>query len=1564
MRETNLNLSPYFDDYDVSKRFQQILFKAGETVQTRELMQMQDILMDQIESFGSNIFRNGSPVVRGDFTVQTRLKSIQYTLATGTLPTNVDTTLPVTIVGATSGVEATVTKFTPNGAFIEITKKGASGEVETFIGGEALNFVQDSNTIASAVETSQGLGSFARVEAGIYFIRGIFLRVDTQEIILSETDNVSAEVGLTVTEEIINSTIDNSLLSNASGTVNFRASGADRLRFTLTLAQQAVDAVNADFVRLALVNTGTIEDISSESEYSELERTLAQRTFEESGNYSVTPTEFEIREHLNDGTNGGVYTASEGGDTNKLVAVVEPSISYVRGFRNENDTERFVEFPKSRETTVANNSVTPAQYGSTVSLINCQGVPVLNNNVLYNLRNSGGDVIGTMRVFSSLKTGSNSYSLIARDINFTSSGWSSVTSITAVDGGANFSGTPRVQGILEGSSNTLIFPLPFSGVRTLEPSGTTDTTYTVTDDYVTTLNSEGVATISAPFGSQFIGTFTLFSVALADGSGGELSVNYTLVGTPLGSGIQIDAGTGNANASIRAVLVAAKNTSGSRTKTLTTAIDTITVTSTTREYLLTNVDGVSITALNIDGVDYANSFRLNSNQTDYSYERSSIEAIGAIPAGTLTVEYQYFQHGEGDYFSVDSYSGVDYNSIEGYTSSNGEVFDLRDSLDFRRTITGSGSDSGSIASPQSTIQADIEYYLPRFVALYIDADGVFDASVGVSAVSADKAQVPENSMLIADLYVPSWTPTTDSVVTFPVDNTRFTMRDIGKIERRVVNVESTVSLNLLETSAANLQVVDPDTGANRFKNGIFADPFLDFRLIDTDQSEASIDDANGGRLRPQVETIGVNLVHNTGGTVKDGMVSAPITTTVSFSSQSFATQSINVNPHAAFSWAGFIDLSPNRDFWVDTVYSAPKIINQTSNHRGSNREGIVYGKWARSSQGRFRFGVTQERGRTETVFTEWTTTRSAGDDILSTSLIPFMRAVDIEFTAKGLRPFTRVYPWFGGRAVPELCSPQGGALGDPLVTDAQGDLIGTLRVPRNSGFTTGEKSFILVDNANDPNDTLGRTTFSTASFSSSGTLVRRQRKTLRIRHLGVTQRKTIEYRRVDPIAQSFAVEQTGGIFCGGVDIYMRTKATTIPLTVEIREMENGIPTDEVIARTVLTPAQVNTSNDGSAATRVNFAPSVYLEGGEEYCIVLLANTQEYEAYIAEMGGTVIGSTQTVAKQPHTGVFFTSSNGSTWTPAQTQDMKFNLVRESYNTTPSYATFRATDTDTTKALKSNPLSSVAGSNVLTVDYPAHGCRVGDNITLTGVLPDAGLSSSVLNTSLSVSEVVDFDTLRVTLGETALTSVQFGGFEVFAAGGVLVNLVNINVDYTEFERAKPTFEFRYRLSSSRTISDWIQFTPGTDILLPEEGSYRSRDDIEVRALLNNNGILSPQIDTYGFTATLTSFRLDSNLEIFNYVTKPIALDNPSTSGRFFVGALLPSGSEMKVFIRFEGSDVWEEIPPQNAIVSSSSTFTETTYDLGERTAFASFRLRVGLKGSRVNPPVLRDIRGVVLA
>jgi hypothetical protein len=1573
MRQTDLNISPYFDDNDPAKRFYQILFKAGQTVQSRELNELQDILLNQIESVGTNLFKNGSVVVPGNFVVQTKLLSIGFVSVDASILAATDNLL---VRGETTGIEAKVTYIssgTTTYAFCDIVKSGSDNETQDFTIGETLTFYYlDTNEAEVLVETTTltetGIGSYATVDEGIFFVRGMMVRCEAQEVVLSNTENVSVDVGFTVLEEIITSNEDTDLLSNALGTPNARSPGADRLKLTLTLGFKDTATENPNFLTLATINSGNVVSMLSEVQYNEIMKILAQRTYEESGNYSVNAPSFEIREHLLENDNGGVYDAASGGDESKVVVVVSPAVHYVYGYRIENSTPKFVEMPKSRDTATANNAATASIYGSLVDLQSTLGTPIIDANILYSILDATNAEIGTFRTMSANKQSTNACRLVARDITFnTGKSWSNAVKVTATKNSAVFTGTLVTKGILNGGSPSLILELPYSGIKSLQSSGTTDTNYSFTSDYSVTLNASGVGVVIAPSGTTFLGTFSQFITSLQDGSGGEILPTYTLIGTPVGSSIQIDCGVAYANQDVKAMLLAQKSTSAPRTKKLTTTIESLVVNSTDLTYTLSNPDIVEITLVTQAGVDITSQFTYWDGQTDFSYENGTITSSEALADGTISVEYSYYAHSAGDYFCVDSYTDASYGDIPSYTDSVGNVYDLRDCIDFRKSYNGSQYTVAYIASPSSTLLADIEFYLPRYTSLYVNSDGDFGVALGVSSQTPDLPDLPENAMKLIDFYLPSWTFSTNDILQFSVSNKRYTMKDIGNLEKRIENVEYYTSLSLLEMDANSIQVIDPDTGNDRFKNGILADPFIDFRLVNTDDAEtfASIDD-QAGRLRPLVDTIGLNMQYVSGGKNLDSMISASTGTAAVFASQPYATRSINVNPYAVFSWAGFISLSPSRDFWVDTIYNRDKIINVTENTRGSAKAGVVYGKWSRLNNGTFRFNTSQSRVATITSFTEWTTSTTS-EATVKTELIPYMRSIEIAFSAKGLRPLTRVYPWFSNRNVSAYTKPTNGTYGGSLVTDSAGNVSGVFRVPNTSAmkFSTGTSAFVLCDNATNVSDSNLRSTFANASFQSGGTAVVKQRTTVQTRVLGVTTRTEIEYQEVDPIAQSFTVDHAGGLFLEKIDLFFATKAKSIPVTLEIREMENGLPTHDVIGRVTLNPSQVNTSISANVATTFTFAPAVYLKDGGEYAIVILANTQEYNVYIAQMGEKVINSANTVSTQPHTGVFFTSSNGSTWSPQQLQDLKFKAYRSVFNTAEQTITFKPTQGAQIRSLKSNPLTATSGSAVVEVYTEFHGTQSGDTITLSGLEAGAGFTTAQLNKSHQVTEVVDFNTVKITLTSDATSTGSFGGSSAYSVARNLIDLVNVAADYSVYDGTSIKFEYNYRLAGTRALAGWTEFIPGSDTLVPEEGSLYDTTDFSIRVTIQASSYLSPQLDLHGFCATLSAYYVDQTEELMSMVSRDVYLDNPSTSAKFFISSLLPSGASMKFYMKTltDVESDWIEINPNSPLLNGS-TFVENEYDLPDQSEFIGVRYKVTLTGSRTNPPALKDIRGVILA
>ena len=273
-QKTNLNINPFFDDFDKNDNFYRVLFKPGFPVQARELTQLQSILQNQIESFGSHIFKEGSMVIPGNINYNAEYNSVKIN------PDHLGIDVTVytkqlhgkRLRGQTTGIVAVVNdcRFPTDGSeytdvtlYVKYVQSGTDNSIASFEDGEVL-IVEDTftygNTTISAGETiaslisenATAIGSLASIGQGVFFVRGTFVDVEKSDIILDPyTNTPSYRVGLTILEEIISAKDEKSLYDNAKGFSNFAAPGADRLRITATLSKKALnDYDDKSFVEL------------------------------------------------------------------------------------------------------------------------------------------------------------------------------------------------------------------------------------------------------------------------------------------------------------------------------------------------------------------------------------------------------------------------------------------------------------------------------------------------------------------------------------------------------------------------------------------------------------------------------------------------------------------------------------------------------------------------------------------------------------------------------------------------------------------------------------------------------------------------------------------------------------------------------------------------------------------------------------------------------------------------------------------------------------------------------------------------------------------------------------------------------------------------------------------------------------------------------------------------------------------------------------------------------------------------------------------------------------------
>ena len=451
-QKTNLNISPYYDDFDKAKNFYKVLFKPGSPVQARELTGLQSILQNQVESFGKHIFKEGSMVIPGGIEYDTSYFSckinpnhlgIDVSIYLDNVISN-NNSKGTRVRGQNSGIVATIKNYilpptenvTEPTIFVKYNESGTDSQSVAFPDGEVLILeepVTYGNTtlnvgetiLTLAAENASATGSAFGISEGVYFIRGVFVDVSTSLIILDPYDNKpSYRVGLDIIEEVVNANDDSSLFDNAKGFTNFAAPGADRFKISVKLAKKSLQDFNdTSFVELFRVRTGETKKLQNSSVYSEIKKYFAKRTFDESGNYAVEPFRVNLQNSLNNEVDSnGLYTENqltdEGNTPNDdtMCVKLSPGKAYVRGFDVYLPGTTVLDIDKPRDVKNIDSASVPFRMGSLLRVNNVFGMPFIQlggnsvaNNLniveLYNQRRDGStpsgiEKIGQARVYS------------------------------------------------------------------------------------------------------------------------------------------------------------------------------------------------------------------------------------------------------------------------------------------------------------------------------------------------------------------------------------------------------------------------------------------------------------------------------------------------------------------------------------------------------------------------------------------------------------------------------------------------------------------------------------------------------------------------------------------------------------------------------------------------------------------------------------------------------------------------------------------------------------------------------------------------------------------------------------------------------------------------------------------------------------------------------------------------------------------------------------------------------------------------------------------------------------
>jgi hypothetical protein len=696
-----------------------------------------------------------------------------------------------------------------------------------------------------------------------------------------------------------------------------------------------------------------------------------------------------------------------------------------------------------------------------------------------------------------------------------------------------------------------LFELPYSTIKTVDPTNL-ETSYDVKRSYARTLSSNTV-TISAGTDEAFdaISTTSYILVVKSGANAGQYLDPTTYVTRASGgtsvtinlSALSNSAGNVSAYATADVALVGkltkTNTAADKKTKTLVSAATIDYTDANTAQATIVSLGKADIyklvsvtmssdafgTAYNASGdVDITDRYELDNGQklTYYGLGKVRLKAGSPKPIRPIRVTFDYFTHGSGDYFSVNSYTGIAYKDIPTFTD-NRKTYQLRDCLDFRPRIndagtgfTGTGAVVNDFIDPASDVLTDYSYYLPRTDKIVLDKNGVFSIVEGISSLNPKEPAVSDDTM---PLFVIKQKPyvfdiTSDIEVT-TIDNRRYTMRDIGRIENRVKNLEYYTTLNLLEKDTQSLQIQDSN-GFDRFKNGFVVDNFTGHGVGDVYNRDYGVSiDYTKKELRPLSKTQFVSLQEINSTTpartannyvLTNDLITLPYSD-VSYIKNDKASKTENINPFSVITWTGSVKLDPPADIWFSEEELPLVAKNENGNYdqftttaQSKGTYNAVWGSWRTNYYGSQR---TDERTGLDYSVSEGQDTKTNNDLVSNSALVPKMRSVKITFTAEGMKPKTRVNVFFDNINVTNYCNsintnPIGAnsalaaaasANSQNLITDETGKLEGEFHYLADLfNLPTGESTFVITDS------TIGGTdfeTFAVAKFNSNGQLIKK-----------------------------------------------------------------------------------------------------------------------------------------------------------------------------------------------------------------------------------------------------------------------------------------------------------------------------------------------------------------------------------------------------------------------------------------------------------------------------------------
>jgi hypothetical protein len=1373
------NVDPYYDDFSEDKKFLRLMFRPGYAVQARELTQIQTILQNQIERFGSHVFEEGSIVLDGQIS-ESRVKYAKVNLPTTATHTDFVGTViskagraKARVIHAEGGLSGS-TLDEESVLFFEYIEGGTGFQANDIIAATAANGTGITASVTGPNNYFLGDALVASVDRGVRFIEGYFVLNDAQSIgaytltgsagsKIRNYNNPTTRIGFQATKSFVTATDDTTLTDPAFGFYNYAAPGSDRFKIDMVLSQvgytasdtSAVDNFSREgFVEFMRVVDGDIVKVEKYPDYAVLEDTLARRTYDESGNYTVTPFELTLK---------GPTTVDS---TAVLKAELSSGKAYVFGYEFETQANTRLNVPCARG--VSHERTVTRDFNRVVgpfTKVTFSGIPdsfgktadfAAHPKVILSAGASGAAInqIGTARIRSVAPYQSTVFDIGLYDIAITgASTFSDVTRIFMDEKSGttkhlfNITGSAGLeredQGCLlyqipEGSGVTAFSSGDYAIVAYATASASSDPYHFSINSYVVAgdVMDFSVSTTPVALPNADVMVFTEDGVAV----GGTAARNPSS-----STNLQLTVNGANGKKLIVLATQEVQNDSvamGSgytKTKTLNTFSGTLTGafgTSLTGDgkgstsdvlYLNGYSDVVQILSLTgskgaSSGIDLLPYFTFDNGQRDSHYDWGRMYLVPGVTgiSGPYSATFTYYSNSGRGPFTVRSYPN--YETIPNYTSmSTGIVYSLRDCIDFRpiRGMSGNMSATPWIPSNSAANDNDFTYthFLPRTDKIALTRDRKFTVISGIPSLNADIPADDPNAMTLYTVRVNPYTFSSDDASVRYIENKRYTMRDIGNLEKRIEAVEYYTTLNLLEQEAKAKSIRD-ENGDEMPKRGILVDQFKGHAVADnTDAMFAASIDYENNELRPPfaVRSYGLTAGALSGitGNTADGIYTLNYTTSEEISNL-LASSYTTINPFSVITFLGSMKISPASDIWYDTTKQAKVRVNvegENDNWKDNSKYGFGtrFNDWESTWFGADIGNVKNTRpnlvrNKLLTTKTEGLSVSSISSSIAPESMkkvvnnkvvardvLPVARERTINVSVSGLRPNTAFRVYCDEVDVTTTCT--GGA----AVTNNKGEASFQYlfnHPASGTNFLVGRHT-IRVTDGTDINNPSSWAMSAEATYSIEGaynSIAEDGQLSTRVLE---TRRKSVKSDRVisnlseimtsqgevrgynEPIAQTFYVDPVkypAGIYAKFVDLFFHTKETltTIPVTVQIRPTLSGYPHPSKVlpfaSSTLYSDSITNVVDyitDGdSDHTRFNFTSPIYLLPGKEYAISISSNSGNYSLLTGSLGSTILTESEddpkiNITKQPFMRALFRSQNTGKLSKNDNETLAFRL-----------------------------------------------------------------------------------------------------------------------------------------------------------------------------------------------------------------------------------------------------------------------------------------------------------------